>query len=188
MDHLGQQLAPAGLIFLGLMDLELPLIPPALANMATGYQPPSGKWPSVAVDRDTPDVVTKANESWFELACEGSLFGDDREFLVTVPLQEGGNDLWWARVRLAESWDLVGTGSAVSLGSGFGAPEFTALSVTGEVVAFCTSDRSSIRTVLATGFSDLAGLRDLAEWKAGYPMTPRQEKAASRRWLDSIGP
>ncbi|MEH0576635.1 MULTISPECIES: hypothetical protein [Streptomyces] len=186
MGHAGR-LAPAGLVFLGLMDLDLPLIPPALANMATGYQPPSREWPRAVVDRGTPDFVTKANEEWYDLSRQGGLFGDDREFLVAVALHEGGNDLWWARVRLAESWDLVGAGSASALGSGFGAPEFTALSVTGDVVAFCSSDTASIGTVLAAGFSDLAGLRDLAEWKAGYPRTPRQEKAAARRWLEFIG-
>ncbi|MFF3844275.1 hypothetical protein [Streptomyces sp. NPDC002328] len=186
MDHAGR-LAPAGLVFLGLMDLELPLIPPPLANMATGYKPPSGEWPRSVVGRDTPDFVTKANEGWFELSREGGLFGDDREFLVTAPLQEGGNDLWWACVRLADSWDLVGAGSAAGLGSGFGEPEFTALSLTGDVVAFCYSHSSAVGTVLATGFSDLADLRKMAEWTADYPTTPRQEKAAARRWLDSTG-
>ncbi|MGW7308490.1 hypothetical protein ACWGI1_23295 [Streptomyces sp. NPDC054835] len=168
------------------MDLELPLIPPPLANMSTGYKPPSGEWPLSAVDRGTPDFITKANASWFELCRERGLFGDDQDFLVTVPLYEGGNDLWWARVRLAESWDLVGAGSVASLGSGFGEPEFTALSVTGDVAAFCCSTTSWIRTVVATGFAEIDGLRDMAEWKAGYPRTPRQEKAAARRWLDSL--
>ncbi|GAA3390943.1 hypothetical protein [Streptomyces roseoviridis] len=186
MDHAGR-LAPAGLVFLGLMGLELPLIPPALANMATGYESASGKWPRSIVDRDTSDFVTKANESWFELLREGNLFGDNGEFLVAVPLEEGGNDLWWARVTLAESWDMVGAGSATALGSGFGEPEFTTLSVTGDVAAFCSSRESSVHTVLAAGFSDVPDLRQMADWIAGYPGTPRQEKAAARRWLDATG-
>ncbi|MEU1542056.1 hypothetical protein ABZ461_28895 [Actinacidiphila glaucinigra] len=184
MDHAGR-LAPAGLVFLCLMDLELPLIPPTLANMATGYKPPSGEWPRSVVGRDTPDFVAQANEGWFELSREGGLFGDDREFLVTVPLHEGGNDLWWAHVRLAESWDVVGAGSSAALGSGFGEPEFTALSLAGDVVAFCYAHSAAVGSVLATGFSDLVDLRKMAEWEADYPRTRRQEKAAARRWLDA---
>ncbi|MFE5301901.1 hypothetical protein [Streptomyces sp. NPDC056632] len=185
MDHAGR-LTPAGLVFLELMDLELPLIPPPLANMATGYEPPSGEWARSLVDRGTPDFIAKANTSWFDLCHEGGLFGDGREFLVSVALHEGGSDLWWARVRLAESWDLVGAGSAAALGSGLGEPEFTALSVTGDVAAFCCSTTSSIRTVVAAGFTEIEDLRAMAEWAAEYPRTPRQEKAAARRWLDSL--
>lgn len=185
MDHAGR-LAPAGLVFLGLMDLKLPLIPPPLANMATGYQPPSEERPRSDVDRGAPDFIAKANAIWFDLCRGGGIFGDDGEFLVSVALHEGGDDFWWARVRLAESWDLVGAGSATALGCGFGEPEFTALSVTGDVAAFCCSTRSSIRTILATGFTEIEDLRNMAEWTAGYPRTPRQEKAATRRWLDSL--
>ncbi|MEV5969087.1 hypothetical protein [Streptomyces sp. NPDC051921] len=186
LDHAGR-LAPAGLVFLGLMDLELPLIPPSLANMATGYQQRLGKCQIATVGRDAPDYLTKANDSWFELSRAGGLFDDSGEFLLTVPLDEQRRDLWWARVRLADTWDLMGAGSAAELGLGFGEPEFTALSVTGDVVAFCASHESAIITTLAAGFADLADLRQHAEWVASQRRMSRQEKEAARRWLDATG-
>ncbi|MFF3948061.1 hypothetical protein ACFYYN_24960 [Streptomyces sp. NPDC001902] len=183
MDHPGR-LAPAGLVFLGLMAPEHRLIPPTLANAATGYPPAFGDWRRSVVGSDTPDFVDTANKGWFDLSREGGLFGDDREFLVAVEIDEG--DHWWARVRLDEPWDIVGAGSAAALGIGFGAPEFAMLSVTGDVIVCGRTGESSIGAVLVNGFSDLAGLRQLAEWKAGWRGTPQQEKAAARRWLESV--
>lgn len=60
-------------------------------------------------------------------------------------------DWWWARVRLAESWDIMGAGSAAALGIGFGAPEFAMLSLAGDVIVCGTAGESSIGTVLVTG-------------------------------------
>lgn len=184
MDHAGR-LTPAGLVFLGLVDPASPLIPPTLANAATGYAPPSGGWRRSVIERDAPDFVATANKGWFDLSREGGLFGDDREFLVAVEVQ--GGDFWWARVRLDESWDVVGAGSADALGIGFGAPEFVMLSVSGDVIVAGRTGDSSVGTVLVTGFSDVVGLCEHAEWKAGWQGTPQQEKAAIRRWLEAIG-
>jgi len=184
MDH-PERLAPGGLVFLGLMSPERPLIPPTLATLAPGYPPMSREWPRSVVDRDAPDFVTRANKGRLDLSREGGLFGDDREFLVAVEVHEGEDDWWWARVRLAEPWDIMGAGSASALGSGFGAPEFAMLSTSGEVIVCGTTGESSIGTVLVNGFEDLAGLRELADWKAGWPGTQQQERAAARRWLES---
>lgn len=118
---------------------------------------------------------------------KGGLFGEDREFLVAVEVHEGEGDWWWARVRLAESWEIMGAGSAAALGSGFGAPDFAMLSPTGDVIVCATSGESSIGTVLVNRFRNLVGLRELAEWKADWPGTPRHERAAARRWLESPG-
>ncbi|MEV0606235.1 hypothetical protein AB0I61_07705 [Polymorphospora rubra] len=60
-------------------------------------------------------------------------------------------DWWWARVRLAESWDIMGAGSAAALGIGFGAPEFAMLSLAGDVIVCGMTGESSIGTVLVTG-------------------------------------
>ncbi|MFJ5221609.1 hypothetical protein [Streptomyces sp. NPDC088400] len=186
MDHPGR-LAPGGLVFLGLMSPEDPLIPPTLATLSPGYPPTSRKWLRSVVDSDTPDFVTRANKGWFDLSSEGGLFGEDREFLVAVEVHEGEGDWWWARVRLAESWDIMGAGSAAALGSGFGAPEFAMLSPSGDVIVCGTAGDSSIGTVLVNRFRSLAGLRELADWKSGWPGTPQHERAAARRWLESLG-
>ncbi|GAA2780860.1 hypothetical protein [Streptomyces showdoensis] len=186
MDHAGR-LAPAGLVFLELLDLKLPLVPPALANLATGYQQRAGQCSVATVERTEPDFLTKANDSWFELCRAGGLIGDDGEFLVAVPLDEDGRDLWWARVRLAESWDLVGEGSVTALGLGFGSPEFTTLSVKGDVAAFCASHELAVITVVAAGFSSLPDLRKHAEWVASQQRISEQEKAAAGRWLEASG-
>ncbi|WP_329362409.1 hypothetical protein [Streptomyces sp. NBC_01483] len=184
MDHL-ERLAPGGLIYLEMMDPEHPLIAPTLATRASGYQPASGKWSRSVVDSGAPDFVTMANKGWFDLSREGGLFGAAREFLVATETHEG--DWWWARVRLAESWDIMGAGSAAALGSGFGAPEFAMLSLTGDVIVCGTTGDSSIGTVLVNDFRTLTGLRELANWKAEWRGTPQQERSASRRWLESIG-
>ncbi|MBO4206121.1 hypothetical protein [Micromonospora echinofusca] len=183
--HSGR-LAAAGLIFLGLVSPERPLIPPALATLAPGYPPKSGTWPRLVVDSDIPDFVTRANNGWLDLCQAGGLFGDDREFLVAIEAHEGESDWWWAHVRLAESWDVMGAGSAAALGSGFGAPEFVMLSLDGDIIAFGMSGNSSIGVVLVDGFRNIAGLRELAFWKVNSPGTPQQEKVAARRWLESI--
>ncbi|BCJ68420.1 hypothetical protein [Polymorphospora rubra] len=188
MGH-AERLAPGGLVFLGMMSLECPLIPPTLANLAQGYPPTSGKWPRSVVDSDTPDFVARANEGWLDLSREGGLFGDDLEFLVAVEIEvdEEVTDWWWARVKLAESWDIMGAGSAAALGVGFGVPEFAMLSLAGDVIVCGTAGESAIGTVRVSGFRDLAGLRKLADWIADWPTTRQQEKAAARRWLESIG-
>ncbi|MEU9079167.1 hypothetical protein [Kitasatospora sp. NPDC048538] len=185
MEHL-ERLAPGGLIFLGLMDSECPLIPPTIATLAPGYTSTSGTWPRSVVNSDAPDFVAKANKGWFELSSGGGLFGDAREFLVAVEVHEGEGDWWWAHVRLAESWDIMGAGSAAALGTSFGVPEFAMLSFAGDVIVCGTAGESTIGTVLVNGFQKLGGLRELADWKAGWPGTPLQERGAARRWLESI--
>ncbi|MFD9428838.1 MULTISPECIES: hypothetical protein [unclassified Streptomyces] len=184
MDH-PARLAPGGLVFLGLMSPENPLIPPTLATLTPGYPPISGKWLRSVVESDTQDFVTRANEGWFDLSRKGGLFGEDREFLIAVEVHEGEDDWWWARVRLAESWDIMGSGSADALGCGFGVPDFAMLSLTGDVIVCGTTGDSSIGTVLVNGFRNLVDLRDLADWKAGWSGTPQYERAAARRWLDN---
>ncbi|MEV5509363.1 hypothetical protein [Streptomyces orinoci] len=180
---LAERLAAGGLVFLGMVDPDRPLIPPTLAGMATSY-PESEKWRTSSVDRDAADCVTRANEGWFDLAREGGLFGDDREFLVAVAISE--EDDWWARVRLAETWDVMGAGSANALGNGFGLPAFHMLSLTGDVVVCGMVWQSSIGTYLVSGFEKVKGFRDNAEWKANWARTPRYEALAIRRWLESI--
>lgn len=180
-----ERLAPAGLILLGLMGPELPLIPPTLATLAPGYPPRSGAWPRSVVRTDVPDFVTRANDGWLDLSRKGGLFGDDREFLVAVEIRE--DDWWWAHVKLAESWDIMGAGSASALGSGFGVPEFAMLSLAGDVIVCGTAGESMIGSVLLNGFRDLTDLRELADWKASWPGTPQRERMAARRWLESIG-
>ncbi|WP_126639421.1 hypothetical protein [Embleya hyalina] len=181
MDYV-ERLASSGLVFLRLVSSERPLIPPTLATLASGYLPE--EWPRSIVDSGDPDFVGKANKGWFDLSREGGLFGDDREFLVAVEIHDSEDSWWWAHVRLAEVWDIVGAGSAAALGNDFGAPEFAMLSLTGDVIVCGVTGESSIGTVLVNGFRDLAGLRELADWQAGWLGTPEQERIATRRWLE----
>ncbi|GAA0814197.1 hypothetical protein [Spirilliplanes yamanashiensis] len=179
-----ERLAPAGLIFLGLMGRESPLVPPTLAALAPGYPPESGAWPRAVVGTDVPDFIAIANAGWFEISLRGGLVVDDREFLVAVEISEG--DWWWAHVKLAECWDMMGAGSAAALGTGFGVPDFAMLSLAGDVIVCGTAGGDMIGAVVVNKFHDLTGLRELADWKAGWPGTPQQERHAARRWLESI--
>ncbi|MFG3346156.1 hypothetical protein ACGF1Z_13960 [Streptomyces sp. NPDC048018] len=188
MDHPGR-LAPGGLVFLGLVDQEVPLVPPTIATVAADYPPPVGEWARSVVETTAPDFVARANEGWFALARDGGLFGDDREFLVAVEVEgeEERNDWWWARVRLDAAWDVMGAGAASALGVGPGAPEFAMLSVSGDVIVCGTTGPTSIGTVLVTGFRELAELREFAEWQADWSGTPQRERVTTRRWLNSSG-
>ncbi|MEV0133334.1 hypothetical protein AB0H83_33330 [Dactylosporangium sp. NPDC050688] len=181
------RLAAAGLIFLGLVELERPLVPPELATLACGRPLAEGIYPRFVCTDEDPDLVDRANRGWFDLCRAGGLFGDDREFLVAVEIDAELQDWWWARVRLADAWDIAGVGAAGALGTGFGRPEFGMLSVAGDIIVFCTSDPHSISAVLVPGSAVFDGMRKLANWKAEDPRLSPHERATARRWLSSMG-
>ncbi|MCX5306297.1 hypothetical protein OG304_23055 [Streptomyces sp. NBC_00160] len=182
--ELADRLHAAGLIFRGMADLDCPLIPPKLATGAAGYPPPSGRWPVSSVEIDAQDWVVRANKGWFELSRDGGLFSADREFFVAVERQE--EEWWWARVGLAETWDVMGAGAAGLLGSGYGVPGFTMLSLAGDVIVCGMEWQTTIGAVLVSHFDEHRKLREYSEWTAGWQGTPEQERVAIRNWLSIL--
>jgi len=181
MSELAEKLAAAGLELLELVDPLVPLIPPRLANAALSFPLASEPVPHSAVERGTPDLVAQANFGWYQLASEGGLFGSDREFFVAV---ERSGEWWWAHVRLGDSWDVMGRGSAGILGHGEGYPGFVMLSLDGSVIVKGDVDQTSVGCTLARDPSHNAALREFAPHLVEYPNMSEDEKAAIWRWLE----
>jgi hypothetical protein len=184
MTELAQQLAAGGLELLGLVDRLTPLIPPTLATVAMSYPRESEPRPYSTVEIGAEDLVAQANAGWFRLASEGGLFDASREFLVGVA---PSGEWWWAHVRLAQSWDVMGLGSASILGNGEGYPGFIMMSLDGDVIVHGDVWQSEIGSVLTRNPAENQQLREHARWKVESPLTPDYEKTAIHRWLEASG-
>ena len=182
MTELAQQLADGGLELLEMVDPDAPLIPPTLATVVINYPSESEPRRYSTVEVGVEDLVARANAGWFQLASENGLFSADREFLVAV---KQSDQWWWAHVRLAESWDVMGRGAAGILGNGEGYPGFVMMSLDSEVVIRGDVWQTEIGAVLGRSPSTNVQLRDYARWKAEYSPTPEYEKAAILRWLEN---
>lgn len=132
-------LAPAGLAFIERITTAVrPPLPP-LHSPATCREE-HGRFdsePGEVVDVDDPDLPAKVNAAWWRMAREFGLLDERREFLLGVDFRDRGAvepEFGWVRVRLAERWDLAGSGSTM-LRSALGAhftrrfvPEFAMMS------------------------------------------------------------
>src|SRR5512142_1620248 len=102
-------LAKAGLVFRGLVDRSVPLVPPAVAGFANSVL---GDFHD-AVEVDDPDKVAKVNALWHRLCLAGGLLTEDHpEFLLAVDCSDSDwpRVWWWARVALTDRWDIAGDG------------------------------------------------------------------------------
>jgi hypothetical protein len=185
--HIVGLLAETGLVYLGMADPTAPLIPPTLATFATSCPPDEGRI-AATVYSDDPQLRRKANAAWFELSRTGGLFGSaPSEFLLAI---NRANDdqpaIWrWARVELADSWDVMGVGAAGILGNGVCRPEFVMLSVDGMVIVRGTTWESSIGAILVRDPHRIRVLRDHAKWMAGRPRTSEADRDAIEQWLNT---
>jgi len=178
--ELAASLAAAGLVYLGMEESCALLLPPTLANLATGY-PPEGEPPGgVSVELSDPRLLEKANAGWYEASLEVGLFNEQREFLVAI--DRGDNAWWWARVRLTDTWDIMGVGAAGVLGIRWCLPRFVMTSVDCDVIVCGTDWESSIGCLLARPRRSQR-FRDFAVQWAEYDSTSEFERAATRRWL-----
>jgi hypothetical protein len=86
---------------------------------------------------DEPDISSKFNAMWHEMAVEFQLFDERGEFLLAIQGHESSGDSHphWAKVRLMGSWDIFETGTRGRL-TGFehGYPEFAMSSLDGRTV------------------------------------------------------
>lgn len=107
-------LAPAGLEFIEreLGEVVLPLKP---NKSAASSLPEDGRFdgePDEFVDVDDPSMPAKVNASWLRMATEYGLLDGRREFLLNVNYSTVVHEpeRAWVRVRLADRWDLAGSG------------------------------------------------------------------------------
>ncbi|MGW0949119.1 hypothetical protein ACWD4O_42135 [Streptomyces sp. NPDC002623] len=102
---------------------------------------------------DTPRLVERLNEDWYDLAVSSGLLDDRREFLVQLPqgtrthraaLQHLHNDssapTLWTRVRLLDRWDIMGRGAASAfLGIHAGHPGFAMMALDSSVYVIAST-------------------------------------------------
>ncbi|MER6961672.1 hypothetical protein [Streptomyces sp. NPDC000618] len=102
---------------------------------------------------DTPRLVERLNEDWYDLAVSSGLLDDRREFLVQLPqgtrthraaLQNLPSDsaapTLWTRVRLLDHWDVMGRGAASAfLGIHAGHPGFAMMALDGSVYVIAST-------------------------------------------------
>ncbi|MDX2702774.1 hypothetical protein PV350_07900 [Streptomyces sp. PA03-6a] len=108
---------------------------------------------------DTPRLVERLNEDWYDLAVASGLFDHRREFLVQLPqgarthqaalwnLHNGGHvaPAVWARVRLLERWDIMGRGAASAfLGVHAGHPGFAMMALDGSVYLCASTGEAGV--------------------------------------------
>lgn len=102
---------------------------------------------------DTPRLVERLNEDWYDLAVSSGLLDGRREFLVQLPQgtrthraavhhmhNDGPAPSLWTRVRLLDSWDIMGRGAASAfLGIHAGHPGFAMMALDGSVYVIATT-------------------------------------------------
>ncbi|UQX04651.1 hypothetical protein [Streptomyces sp. RerS4] len=132
---------------------------------------------------ETPRLVERLNEAWYDLAVSSGLFNQRREFLVLLPegtrthgdfLQElhwgrRAAPMVWTQVRLLERWDIMGRGAASAfLGIHAGHPGFGMMALDSSVYISCSTGERGV-DVVAVGHPDRSEniLRQL-EWFASW--------------------
>ncbi|MEU7023538.1 hypothetical protein ABZ990_23160 [Streptomyces sp. NPDC046203] len=108
---------------------------------------------------DTPKLVERLNESWYDLAVSAGLFDDRRESLLQLPqgvrshqaiVRDGGDGdrgapEAWTRVRLLDRWDIMGRGAqSAFLGIHAGHPGFGMPALDGSVYIRCSTGERGV--------------------------------------------
>ncbi|MFJ3765817.1 hypothetical protein ACIPQJ_02365 [Streptomyces sp. NPDC090082] len=175
---------------------------------------PDGTMPFVAGDRpedvvggfshgyETPRLVERLNEDWYDLAVSSGLLDTRREFLVLLPrgththqavLRQRSRPYGrraapaaWTRVRLLARWDIMGRGAASAfLGLRAGHPGFGMMALDGSVYLGCSTGENGVdvRAVAHPAHCDHV-LRYL-EWYAhrDAPLAERELRKRVADWL-----
>lgn len=140
-DEISADLDSAGIEFLERITTEVSYPLPASGAGPASCRPDDGRFdsmPDEVVHVDAPDMPAKVNAGWWRMAHEFGLLDERREFLLGIDYsgtESVESEYGWARVRLADEWDLAGSGST-TLRSHFAGimterfvPEFTMLSL-----------------------------------------------------------
>lgn len=111
---------------------------------------------------ETPRLVERLNEDWYDLAVSSGLLDQRREFLVQLPqgTRTHGAALqdmhWgrraaptaWTRVRLLDRWDIMGRGAASAfLGIRAGHPGFGMMALDSSVYISCSTGERGVDVV-----------------------------------------
>ncbi|MEU8503098.1 hypothetical protein AB0C86_41320 [Streptomyces lavendulae] len=111
---------------------------------------------------ETPRLIERLNEDWYDLAVLSGLLDHRREFLVMLPqgTRTHGAALqdmhWgrraaptsWTRVRLLDRWDIMGRGAASAfLGIRAGHPGFGMMALDSSVYISCSTGEIGVDVV-----------------------------------------
>ncbi|GAA3417959.1 hypothetical protein [Streptosporangium vulgare] len=173
-------------------------IPTFVAGRVTSCGQEEGRRDRI-VKLDDPNLISKFNSDWHEMATEFGLFSVDRRFLVSLspaidPVFDQAReetDDWeapswwesvWGLVELLNDWDLAGAGAASRvLGAGYGHPSFAMSAMDGSVFVVGTVWQDSIGTAaLPTPYCSPT-LRDSARKSLGSRTAAENEDL--KAWL-----
>lgn len=128
-------------------------------------------------------MAAKVNAGWLRLATESGLFTEDRQFLLEVDYSDDGDEpeLAWVRVQLLDPWDMTGSGVAAP---GTSTPEFTALSVDGQVLMRTTLwGNGTVSSLVIPSPSTARTIRAAVERMTQNALYPQAVQQAARTWL-----
>lgn len=148
---------------------------------------------------ETPRLVERLNEDWYDLAVSSGLFDRRREFLVMLPRGAVTHRAWlwnmhwghrptptaWTRVRLLDDWDIMGRGAATFLGVHRGHPGFGMTALDGSVYISASTGETGV-DVCAVGHPNRSeNVLQHLEWYAGwdYPRTDKELQHRIATWL-----
>ncbi|BCL25108.1 hypothetical protein ACPCBX_25270 [Streptomyces tuirus] len=167
------------------------LLPPTVTSQAPSVPSEDGRVEAM-LDFLDPQLHEKANADWYRLSVEGGLFsGTDCRFLIA--LHPGQDRLArWHCVELQSEWDIMGKGADGLLGSAPYRPEFSMLSLDGNVLCFATTWEHAISTSVLKAPHRSQVLREWAEDLTDGTMDDMGDpdeaplSLAARRWLDRL--
>ncbi|WP_460061055.1 hypothetical protein [Streptomyces sp. YKOK-I1] len=154
---------------------------------------------------DTPRLVERLNEDWYDLAVSSGLLDQRREFLVQLPrgalthraflqnLHSGRRaaPTVWTRVRLLDRWDIMGRGAASAfLGVHAGHPGFGMMALDGSVYVTASTGEIGV-DVLAVGHPDRS--ENILRYVESFALrdSPSRDRALQERimvWLAGRAP
>ncbi|MFF8848022.1 hypothetical protein ACF08N_35860 [Streptomyces sp. NPDC015127] len=169
----------------------------------------SGYGPEDTVDGfshpyETPRLVERLNEDWYDLAVSSGLLDHRREFLVMLPQGTLTHGAWlqnmhwghrlapttWTRVRLLDRWDIMGRGAASFLGIRAGHPGFGMMALDSSVYISCSTGEIGVDVIAVAHPDRSENILQHLEWYARWDYR-RADKELQKRiavWLAGRAP
>ncbi|MFF2508404.1 hypothetical protein ACFVTY_34335 [Streptomyces sp. NPDC058067] len=156
---------------------------------------------------ETPRLVERLNEDWYDLAVSSGLLDHRREFLVLLPhgahthqavlhKQNQGYGrraapAVWTRVRLLDRWDIMGRGAASAFfGIRAGHPGFGMMALDSSVYISCSTGELGVDVIAVAHPARSENILKYLEWYAHWDY-PRADKELQKRiavWLAGRAP